>query len=254
MIAVTRAVSPTIAQCELTHRPREVIDVARAAAEHACYESALRALGVSIVKAEPLPDHPDAVFVEDTAVVLDEIALLMRPGAKSRRAEVDSMATTLGAYRTLMRIEAPAAMDGGDVLVVGRTLHVGLSTRTNIAAVEQLRSIVREFGYDAVPVEFDGILHLKSAATVVAEGALLINPRIVSPEAFGHHLEIIEVDPAEPDAANALRVGEKVIYAEHFPRTLERLRLAGLNVVTVPAAELAKAEAGVTCCSLVFQA
>ena len=254
MIAVTRAVSPTIAQCELTHRPREVIDVARAAAEHACYESGLRSLGVTVIRAAPLPDCPDAVFVEDAAVVLDEVAVLMRPGAASRRSEVDTMAMALREYRPLARIQSPATIDGGDVLVIDRTLYVGRSTRTNAAAIDQLRSIVLDFDYDVVSVSFDGILHLKSAATLVAERTLLINPRIVTPQAFGRDLELIEVDPAEPDAANALRVGDSVIYAEHHPRTLDRLRHAGLNLVTVPAAELAKAEAGVTCCSVLIAA
>jgi dimethylargininase len=254
VIAVTRAVSPTIAQCELTHRSREVIDVARAAAEHACYEDALHALGVTVIHADPLPDLPDAVFVEDTAIVLDEVAVLMRPGATSRRPEVDSMAAVLRGYRALARIQPPATIDGGDVLVIDRTLYVGRSTRTNAAAVDQLRAIVLEYDYDVVPLSFDGILHLKSAATLVADGTLLINPRIVAPKGFGREFECIEVDPAEPDAANALRVGNHVIYADHHPKTADRLRRAGCRLVLVPAAELAKAEAGVTCCSVVFHA
>jgi dimethylargininase len=254
VIALTRAVSPAIAQCQLTHREREPIDAARASAEHDCYETALQALGVTVIRADPLPDCPDAVFVEDTAVVLDEVAILMRPGAATRRPEVDSVARALGAYRTLRCVIAPATIDGGDVIVAGRALYVGLSTRTNTEAVDQLRAIVRQYEYGVTPVSFDGILHLKSAATLVRDGTLLINPRIVRPERFGRDFEIIEVDPAEPDAANALRIGNDVIYAEHHPRTLERLRRARLNVVTVPAAELAKAEAGVTCCSILFEA
>ena len=254
MIAVTRAVSPAIANCELTHRSREVIDAARTAAEHGAYESTLRSLGVTVVRTAPQPALPDAVFVEDTAIVLDEVAILTRPGAESRRPEVDSIAETLGAYRTLERIDAPATIDGGDVLVVHRTLYVGRSTRTNAQGVEQLRAKVRKYDYDVVPVSFDGCLHLKSAATFIGQRTLLLNPRMVKPRAFSIGFDIIEVAPTEPDGGNALNVSGTLIYPEHHPATAERLRKAGLRVVTVPMSELAKAEAGVTCCSLLFEA
>jgi dimethylargininase len=255
LIAVTRAVSATLADCELTHRPRDPINVSRAIAEHACYEEALRSLGATVVRAAPEPDLPDAVFVEDTAIALDEVAVISRPGAPTRRREVDSMAEILGAYKPLLRIESPGTLDGGDVLRVGRTLYVGLSSRTNDAGASQLESFLTTWDYEVRRVPVTGCLHLKSAVTQVGEDRLLINPLRVPSECFGP-MELIAVSPLEPDGANALwmRGAGAVIYAAHHPETAERLDRAGVRVVPVPSTELAKAEGGVTCCSVLFEA
>lgn len=255
LIAVTRAVSPTLAECELTHRPRDPIDVANAVAEHAHYEQTLRSLGATVVHAPPEPTLPDAVFVEDTALVFDEIAVITRPGAPTRRPETESMATVLSAYRTLARIQPPGTLDGGDVMVVGRTVYVGLSSRTNREAISQLETILSKWDYEVIRVAVNGCLHLKSAVTQVAEHLLLINERWVRPECFDG-MEMVNVAPAEPDGANALWIdgAGTVIYAAHHPETAERLERAGVRVVAVPSTELAKAEGGVTCCSVVFEA
>jgi dimethylargininase len=252
LIAVTRAVSPTLADCELTHRPRDPINIADATAQHTYYEETLRSLGATVVRAPPQPTLPDAVFVEDTALVLDEAAVLTRPGAPTRRPEVESIANVLSAYRPLVRIQAPGTLEGGDVLRVGRRLYVGLSSRTNRAGISQLTALLGNWGYEVIPVEVKGCLHLKSAVTQVAEHVVLINARLVRPECFAP-MEMIAVAPAEPDAANALWVGATVIYPTHYPETSERLERAGLHVVPVPSTELAKAEGGVTCCSLLFE-
>jgi len=251
-IAVTRAVSPTLADCELTHLPRQRIDVARAAAEHLAYEAALRTLGATVVRAPPAPDLPDAVFVEDTAIVLDEIAVIARPGAPSRRPETEAIAGLLQRYRTLARIEAPATLDGGDVLRVGRTLYVGVSSRSNREAVAALTGLLGPWDYRVVAVEVTGCLHLKSAVTEVGDGLLLANPRWVSAGRFAP-LEVLPVSDAEPGAANALRIGDAVVFPAHHARTARRLEEAGVRVVPVPCVEIAKAEGGVTCCSLLFE-
>ena len=252
LIAVTRPVSPTLANCELTHLPRESINVGRAAEEHARYEETLRSLGATVIQAPVAPTLPDAVFVEDTALVLDEVAVMTRPGATSRRREIESVAQVLSRYRTLLRIEAPGTLDGGDVLRAGRTLYVGLSSRTNREAVTQLDALLGRWDYRLIGLEVTGCLHLKSAVTQVAEGLLLINPRWVSPEAFAP-LEVVPVADEEPRGANALWVQGAVAYPAHFPRTARRLEQAGVRVVPIPCTEIAKAEGGVTCCSLVFQ-
>jgi dimethylargininase len=253
LIAVTRAVSPTIANCELTHRARDPIHVARAEAEHACYEETLRSLGATVVRAPAEPTLPDAVFVEDTALVLDEVAVITRPGAPTRRPETESIGPILSAYRPLARIEPPGTLDGGDVLVVGRTLYVGRSSRTNAEGVSQLQALLSQWGYAVIPVEVHECLHLKSAVTQVAEHLLLINPRWVRAECF-ESMDVVTVAPAEPDGANALRIGTAVIYPAHHPETAARLARAGVRVIPVPCAELAKAEGGVTCCSVLFDA
>ena len=255
LIAVTRAVSSTLADCELTHRPRDPINVANAVAEHASYEEALRSLGAAVVRAPPEPTLPDAVFVEDTALALDEVAVVTRPGAPTRRREVESMAKVLSAYRPLLRIQSPGTLDGGDVLRVGRKLYVGLSSRTNRAGASQLENLLSKWDYEVIPLQVTGCLHLKSAVTQVAEDLLLINPRFVRPELFAP-MEVIPVAPAEADGANALWISGAgaVIYAAHHPETAERLERAGVRVVRVPCTELAKAEGAVTCCSVLFEA
>lgn len=253
LIAITRAVSPRLAECELTHRPREPIDIALAAVEHAQYEEALRSLGATIVRAPPEPELPDAVFVEDVALALDEVAVITRPGAVSRRRETESIATLLSAYRPLVRIEAPGTLDGGDVLRVGRRLYVGVSSRSNPVGISRLEKLLRTWDYEVVPVPVHGCLHLKSGVTQVAEDLLLINERYVRPQCF-NGVEMITVAPTEPDGANALWVGGAVIYPAHYPQTAARLAGAGVRVVPVPGTEFAKAEGGVTCCSLIFEA
>ena len=252
LVALTRAVSPALERCELTHLPRQPIDPARAQAQHEAYEGVLRSLGVEVVRVPAAPELPDAVFIEDTAVVLDEVAVIARPGASSRQEETGPVARVLAGYRPLLHLASPATLDGGDVIPVGRTLYVGLSSRTNRAALEQLASGLESFGYTVVPVEVTGCLHLKSAVTLIGDRLLLINPDWARPSDFGE-TEMVRVDREEPGGANALLVGETVVYPTDLPRTAERLRKRGLHLALVENTELAKAEGGVTCCSILLR-
>jgi dimethylargininase len=251
-IAITRAVSPSLSRCELTHIDRVPIDVALARAQHHAYEETLRRLGVSVVALIAEPDLPDSVFVEDTAVVLDEMAVITRPGAASRRPEVQTIAQTLAPYRRVEWIEAPATMDGGDVLRIGKTIYVGLSTRSDARGIEALANIVKPSGYLVRGVPLSGCLHLKSAATLIAPDTVLVNPAWVDPKAFAG-VSFVEVDRAEPHAANALRIGDALVYAAAYPRTLERIAKVVAKIECVDVSELAKAEGAVTCCSLVVE-
>lgn len=248
-VAVTRAVSSSLATCELTHLSRVPIDVDRARAQHHAYEDALRAAGYDVQRLSATADMPDSVFIEDIALVFDELAVITRPGAESRRREMPAVAAALATYRSLRHIEAPATVDGGDVLVAGRRVFVGLSTRTNADAVSQLRRILAPHGYAVCEVSVRECLHLKSAVTCVDSEVLLLNPNWGPAVAF-RDFEIVEVDPREPCAANALRLRDRLIFPEAFPWTADRLRARGLRVETVDASELAKAEGAVTCCSL----
>lgn len=250
-IAVTRGVSAAMARCELTHLPRTAIDIALARNQHRSYEQALRTLGWRVESLPEEPELPDSVFVEDAAIVLDEVAVITRPGASSRRAETASIAAVLGKYRHLVRIESPGTLDGGDVLRVQHSLYVGTSSRSNANGIEQLRALLLPFGYRVLSVAVQGCLHLKSAATQVAPGELLINSRCVERRQFPG-MRFIEVDEAEPSGANALLLGAEVIYPRSFPRTAELLRRRGLPVHTVDLSETEKAEGGVTCCSLLL--
>lgn len=253
LVALTRDVSPTINACQLTHLARIDIDVDRARAQHREYERRLQDMGCEIHRVAPAPDLPDAVFVEDLAVVLDEIAVLSRPGAAARRLESAGFAEQLSRFRLFRQIEDPGTLDGGDVLRVDRTLFVGQSSRTNRAGITQLERFVAPFGYSVRPVTVTGCLHLKTAVTEVADGVLLLNPDWVEPVIFAEY-ERLDCDPAEPFAANALRIGDRVLHAAAWTGTRQRLESRGIGVVSVEASELAKAEAGVTCCSVVFRA
>ena len=226
------------------------IDVARARAQHAAYERQLAALGGEIHRLPADPELADAVFIEDTAVVLAELAVIARPGAASRRAEVTEVERALAAERPLARIEPPGTLDGGDVLVVGRTVLVGRSGRTNDEGARQLRSRLEPLGYRVDQVPVTGCLHLKSAVTAPRDDLLLLNPEWIDVGALPP-LERLEVHRAEPFAGNVLRVAETVLVDGRAPRTRERLERRGLRTETVDVSELAKAEAGITCCSII---
>jgi len=243
-IAITRELSPEIARCELSYIERQPIDFRRAQHQHEEYERRLMMHGCTIVHAAATPDMPDGVFVEDAAVVLDDVAIITRPGAESRRGETESVAAALKRFRKLKRVEAPGTLDGGDVLAINGKLHIGISQRTNEEAVEQL---------GANAIRFQGCLHLKSAVTQIAARTLLLNPEWVDARQFPG-FEAIAVDPREPFAANALRLDDILIYSASYPLTLRRLQSRGFRVETLEVDELEKAEAGVTCCSLIFDA
>jgi dimethylargininase len=252
LIAITRRISPSFADGERTHVERHSIDMAAAIVEPNAYEDALRRLGARVVHAPDAPDQPDSVFVEDTAIVLDEVAVIARPGAPSRRPETIGVAGLLGNYRPLLHLEAPATLDGGDVLRLSRVLYVGQSSRTNNEAIAQLQSLLQPWDYRVVPVDVTRCLHLKSAVTAVGRNRLLINRAWTNARAFEDH-ELIDVAAEEPFGANALLVRDSVLYPSQLPRTAERLERAGINVIRTACSELAKAEGAVTCCSLVFE-
>jgi dimethylargininase len=248
-IAVTREVSPGIARCELTHLARQAIDVEKACSQHQAFEDVLTSLGCRVRRLPAEPGLPDSVFIEDTAVVLDELAVVTRPGASSRRKETESVAEALKRHRPLFRIEAPGTLDGGDVLQFGKTLYVGQTGRTNTPGIKQLASLASPYDYQVEAVRVEGCLHLKSAVSSLGEGRLLVNRDWVDTGPFKAE-EYIDVDPLEPFGANALLVGGTLVYPANYPRTQRRLEAGGIPVRTVDMSELQKAEGGVTCCAL----
>lgn len=251
IIALTRDVSPNIVRCELTHLERRPIDPGIARAQHESYERCLAAAGCIVQRVGACPEMPDSVFIEDIAVVFDELAVITRPGAESRRLETPAVADAVAPYRPVRRIEPPATLDGGDVLQVGRTVFVGSSSRTNAAGIAQLRCTLRPLGYDVRQIEVRGCLHLKSAVTAASNELLLVN-RAWIPGADLTGFGLVDVHPEEPDGANVLRLADRVLAAAAFPRTRERLEHHGVRVDTVDLGELAKAEGAVTCCSILI--
>lgn len=249
MLALTRGVPDAIVRCALTHRVREPIDVALARSQHQAYEEALSALGCEVRRIDAVADLPDCVFIEDTAVVLSELAIVTRPGAASRRSEVSAVARALAPLRRLVYVEEPGTLDGGDVLVIGRCVFVGLSSRTNAAGVDQLRRMVEPYAYEVTEVSTVRCLHLKSAVTALDGSTVLMNDAWVPREPFAS-FRCVDVHASEPDAANVLSIGGRLLTAAAYPRTRERLEALGYDTLVVQASELAKAEGALTCCSL----
>lgn len=253
LTAITRGVSASLATGELTYRDRTPIDIALARRQHEAYEHALTNLGV-LVDHLPAEDAlADAVFVEDVAMVLDEIAIVTTPGAASRRGETESIARAVGKYRPVKQLALPATLDGGDVVRIGKTLYVGLSSRTNIAGIDQLGALVSPLGYTVLSVEVAGALHLKTACTYAGRGILLANPEWAATNVF-RDVEILPVDSTEPWGGSVLAIGDHLVMAASFPRTRATLEARGFIVDAVDLSELQKAEGGPTCLSIVFDA
>lgn len=251
-IAITRQVSPRFNECEITHIDRSPINLDIARAQHQGYTQALKDAGCEVIELAAEEELPDSVFVEDTAFILPEVAVITRPGADSRRPETQSISRTLQPFRELLFIQAPGTTDGGDVLVLGKDIFVGMSTRSNQAAVDQMNALLGKFGYCAQGVELHDCLHLKSAVTRVDAGTLLINRSWADARHFPG-FDLIDVDTSESFAANCLPVNGEIIYPAAFPKTRAKLEARGYRVRTVPMDELAKAEGAVTCCSLIIQ-
>lgn len=253
LTAITRQVSPALANCELTFLERRPIDLVKARAQHRAYEELLGKLGARVVSLPAAPNLPDSMFVEDPALVLDELAVIFPLGTESRRPEAASLAAALSPYRNIERITPPGSMEGGDLLRVGRRIFAGLSSRTNEEGVRQLRELLAPYNYDVKGVAVTGCLHLKSAVTLLGGKTLLANRNWFDAGAFTG-FDWVDVDPTEPHAGNALALGGKVIFPASFPRTRERIAAAGFSVVSLDIGELQKAESGLTCSSLIFEA
>jgi len=252
LTAITREVSPSINDCELSFHGRQPIDVAKAMAQHKAYQDSLAELGAQIVSLPAEPGLPDAVFVEDPVVVVDEVAVISNMGASSRQPEARSLAEALSLYRPLKFLAEPATLDGGDVLRIGRSVFVGLSRRTNREGIEQLRELLRSYDYQVEPVEVRGCLHLKSACSYLGRNTILVNRSWIETERL-RGFALLDVPHDEPAAANALLLNEVVIMPASFPKTRALLAARGFQVRTIDVSELQKAEAGVTCCSLIFE-
>ena len=253
LTAITRAVSPAIVNCELTFVARQPIDLAKAQQQHRAYEQLLQNAGARIISLSPEPALPDSMFVEDPAIVLDELAVILPLGTESRRAEGTTLALALAKFRKLAYVQLPGTMEGGDVLRVGRKLFAGLSTRTNAEGIRQLAAILAPHRYEVIGVPVTGCLHLKSAVTHIGRNTLLANRAWFDATPLSG-FDWIDVDPQEPHAANALALGDTVILPASFPSTRTRLEAAGFQVTPLDISELQKAESGLTCSSLLFDA
>src|SRR4029077_9798639 len=252
LTAITRAVSPAIVHCELSFIDRQPIDLATAREQHHAYEKLLGKLGARVISLRAEPDLPDSMFVEDPAIVLDELAVIFPLGTDTRRREAPSLAEALSKFRKLEYVSLPGTLEGGDVLRIGRKLFVGLTRRSNADGIRQLAAILMPHSYEVVPVPVTGCLHLKSAVTFLGRNTLLAN-RVGFDARARAGFEWVDVAPAEPHAANALALSGTVIFPASFPRTRARIETRGFSVTPLDISELQKAESGLTCSSLLFE-
>lgn len=252
LVAITHHVSDKINECELSYLDKSPIDISLAREQHAQYCRMLRDWGIQVFTLNVNRDHPDSVFVEDTALVLDQIAVLCRMGARSRRQEVEGIRPFIESQRKTVAIEPPATLEGGDVLIVGKKVFAGLSQRTNPEGVEALRGILQPYGWEVIPVKVKACLHLKSACTALDENTLLLNRAWCDPKDFPG-FEIIPAPQEEPHAANALRAGSRIALYSGHPRTIDLVRSHGYDVTEINISELIKAESGLTCSSIIFK-
>jgi dimethylargininase len=253
LTAITRAVSPAIVNCELSFISRQPIDLEIARAQHRAYENLLETLGAHVLSLPAAPDLPDSMFVEDPAIVLDELAVIFPLGTASRRPEAASLAQDLSKFRKLAYVTLPGTLEGGDILRIGRRLFVGVTKRSNAEGIRQLSAILAPQHYEVIAVPVTGCLHLKSAVTCLGRNMLLANRAWFDPSPFSGY-DWIDVDPAEPHSANALSLANTVIFPTSFPRTRARIEAAGFHVTPLDISELQKAESGLTCSSLLFEA
>ena len=251
LTAITRGVSPAMVNCELTFVDRAPIDLAKALEQHRAYEQVLEKFGAKVISLPAEAALADSMFVEDPAMVLDELALIFPLGTESRRPEAASLAKVLAKFRELKYVQLPGTVEGGDILRVERNLFVGLSKRTNGEGTRQLQSIVGEYGYTVTAVPVSGCLHLKSAVTFLGRNTLLGNRKRFDASCMPG-FEWIDVAPEEPHAANALAFGDTVILPASFPLTRTRIEARGFTVLPLDISELQKAESGLTCSSLLF--
>lgn len=250
--AITHKISPRIAECELTFLERRPIDLQLATRQHDDYCALLERLGVRVEKLYENESYPDSCFVEDTSVVVDELAIICSPGVSSRRGETALIERVLSRYRETTRISLPATIEGGDVLRIGKRILVGQSGRTNSQGIEDLARILEPFGYKITPVKSKGSLHLKSACTAINDETLFVNPEWVDLAAL-RGFDLLHTPPEEPWSANVLRVGDTVCVQAGFPRAAESIQRMTARVEVVDTSELRKAEAGLTCSSIIFE-
>ncbi len=248
--ALLRRPAPTVAD-GLTTVDEGRPEVARTLEQFEAYAAALRDAGVEVTVLDPLPDHPDAHFVEDVAVVTPAVIVRTRPGAPARRGEIDAVGEALQRFGSVVDIEAPGTLDGGDVLTVGDRVFVGLSERTNEEGVRQLGAIVEPQGFSCVTVPVGLGLHLKSSVNTVSDDMLVLTAEFADVPAFAE-FERVVVPDGEEYAANVLRVNDRVLVPAGYPAMAGRLRARGLEIVELAMSEFRKMDGGLTCLSVRF--
>jgi dimethylargininase len=230
-----------------------VPSVERAFEQHARYVNALERCGLAVVTLDPDPRFPDSTFVEDTAILTGELAVLTRPGAPSRAGEVAAIRTAIAEYfSNVAEIEAPGTVDGGDVCEAGDRFFIGISERTNESGAVQLARFLENAGYAATTVDIRGlrsILHLKSGIAYVGNGAVVVIDDVAARIALDGY-RVFRTAAAEEYAANCVRVNGAVLIAAGYPVLQRTLVAGGFETIAVEMSEFRKMDGGLSCLSL----
>ena len=219
--------------------------------QHAAYLESLSVAGLEVIVLDPQPDYPDAHFVEDTAVVTSDVAVITIPGAQARRGEEESIIPVLSEYRRIERIQPPGKLDGGDVLQVSNHFFIGISERTNREGAEQLGRILQDYGNSWTTVDVGAGLHFKSGVNHVGDRNLLATPEFSKKEQLKDY-DLIVLDPSESYAANSLLVNNYLLIPAGYPDTRQKLEFTNLKIIELETSELRKMDGGLTCMSLRF--
>jgi dimethylargininase len=251
LLALTHVPSPRMQACQRTFVPESEIDYPLAARQHERCRQTLRECGAEVIALDCNIDLPDCTFIEDTAIVLDEVAIIASMGPASRRTEPEAIEAELRRYRRIIRIDPPATLEGGDVLRIGKKLLVGLSARTNQGGIDAIRKATAPFGYETIAIPVHDCLHLKTACTALPDQSILVNPNWVDPDAL-RPFAFEPIPKDEPFGGNVALVGSTVLIAESHPQTAALIRSRGFEVRTIDISEFQKAEGGVTCLGILL--
>lgn len=235
--------------CELTYLESEKIDMQKALEQHQAYIKMIQECGVEVDVIQDNLDLADSVFVEDPIIVFDEVAVLTSMGVESRRGESEALENYFSKIKPIKHIKLPAKIEGGDVLVIGKTVYVGLSPRTNQEAINKLSNILEPYGYEVIGVKVHGCLHLKTGCTALDEKTVLINKEWVDEQPFKKY-HLLDTLKDEPFGANIMQINGYICMNEAFPKTLEFVKTLGYKVKSCDISEFVKAEAGLTCMSV----
>lgn len=249
-VAVVRGVPDSFAAAVTSSSPDPPLSVEVARRQHAAYCDALTASGYRLVEVEPDNDHPDCLFVEDAAVVIGDQGLATRPGHESRRGEVDAVADAVTEIVRVHRTQPPATIDGGDVLVVGSRVFVGLSRRTNRQGAAAVATLAEPQGMSTSRVPVGDVLHLKSGLSAVDDETVLWHPTSCDRDDL-EGVRVVVVPGDDPEAANVVRLADgRILVGSHHPRVGALVASLGHEVVTTAVSEIARADGGLTCMSI----
>jgi dimethylargininase len=249
--AIVRNIPNSFPQCITAFSGKSPIDVILAQQQHELYCKTLVELGLKLVRIEADNSLPDCCFTEDAAIVTDVLGIISLPGTESRHAEIIEMEKALTSFKKIRHIAAPATIEGGDVLKIGKKLFIGNSARTNDEGIKQVANMVSELGYEVIPVKIRNTLHLKTVCTYLGNNCIIYADGHFDENIFAEYDKII-VPATESYCANTLVVNGKVLIPKGFPLTRSLIEKKGFSVIELDMSEIEKADGALTCLSVIF--